>query len=210
MRSRSIAIVACALVAAALLAALYLGNVEKTVPASNRTAGQSVPRSQEGLPIGSFRHAVTQTGEPNASNVSHSFRVELAELRAHLDAHPADTAALARTALLLHGGHVAEEAIEYYERYLAQGGARRDVLLGMAGAAADAKRWEAAERAMVALLDTSPDDAEAMYNLGAVYANRGNYEIARSWWERVRDLGGNPTLAAQAATSLERLPPSSS
>jgi len=198
------------LAVAALLAALYLGNLERTVPTSDRAADSSAPQSQEGLPDGSLRHAAKQTGEPDASNVSHSFRVELAELSAHLDANPGDTAALARTALLLHGGHEAEDAIEYYERYLAEGGARRDVLLGMAGASADAKRWEAAERAMVALLDTSPDDAEAMYNLGAVHANRGNYEIARSWWERVRDLGQDPTLAAKAATSLERLPPSNS
>ena len=210
MRPRSIVIAACAFAAAVLLAALYLGNVEKVAPTSGRTADSSVPRGQEGLPIGSFRHPETQTREPGASNVSHSFRVELADLRAHLDANPGDTAALARTALLLHGGHEAEAAIEYYERYLAEGGARRDVLLGMAGACADAKRWEAAELAMVALLDTSPDDAEAMYNLGAVHANRGNYETARSWWERVRDLGQDPTLAARAATSLERLPSSSS
>jgi len=209
MRPRSIVIAAGAFAAAVLLAALYHGNVEKAAPTSGRTA-DSVPRGQEGLPIGSFRHAATQTSEPGASNVSHSFRVELAELRAHLDANPGDTAALARTALLLHGGHEAEAAIEYYERYLAEGGARRDVLLGMAGACADAKRWEAAELAMVALLDTSPDDAEAMYNLGAVHANRGNYEIARSWWKRVRDLGQDPTLTARAATSLERLPSSSS
>ena len=65
MRPRSIAIAACAFAAAVLLAALYLVNVEESVPTSDRRADSSVPRGQEGLPIGSFRHAATKSGEPD-------------------------------------------------------------------------------------------------------------------------------------------------
>lgn len=207
MRWRRIAMAGCATTAAVLLAAGHLPTNQKAV----RAPHAAVSEATQQLPEGSFRHGEEPMRGPTASNVSHSYRVRLAQSRARVEANPVDTAALATVATLLHSAHEAPEAIEYYERYLAQGGRRRDVLLEMAGACVYAKRWEAAERAMLALLDTSPDDSEAMYNLGAIRANQGDYEAARHWWERVRDRPeANVQLAAKAAASLQRLPPTGS
>ena len=53
-----------------------------------------------------------------------------------------------------------------------------------------------------------PDDPAAMYNAGAIHANRGDYELAESWWERVRVQGTDSGLAELAVASLSRLPTS--
>jgi tetratricopeptide (TPR) repeat protein len=139
------------------------------------------------------------------SNVSAGFHARLESLKLHLAAAPNDTALLIGTARLLDDAHQPGEAITYYERYLAVDPESRQVWLDVANAYAALGRWEKALKATESVLKIKPDDLAAMYNLGAIYANMGSYEEARSWWERVR---GHPdgSLADRAAASLERLP----
>jgi Flp pilus assembly protein TadD len=75
---------------------------------------------------------------------------------------------------------------------------------------ADLENWEAAEGAMASLLEFAPGDPEAMYNLGAIHANRGDYSAARTWWRRVEKQGRDHHLAERAAESLERIAGSTS
>jgi hypothetical protein len=41
-----------------------------------------------------------------------------------------------------------------------------------------------------------------MYNLGAIYANRGNFEEAAAWWQKVKDQTADADLATRAMHSL--------
>ncbi len=142
---------------------------------------------------------------PSKENVSYAFRARLALMRMRLEDAPDDTMLLRRMARMLHDAHQPREAVVYYQRYLALNPSNRQMWLDLAGAHAALKQWDEAIRVSQSLLEISPGDPAAMYNLGAIHANRGNYEAAKSWWEKVRDQRSDETLAFRAAASLQDL-----
>lgn len=145
---------------------------------------------------------------PNRGNVSHGLRVEIAALEARLDSAPGDTAALARLGSLLGRAHQPAAAIPYLERYAAINPGNRELWLQLATSYGDLGNWGMALEVTMATLARWPDDPAAMYNAGAIHANRGDYELAESWWERVRVQGADSGLAELAVASLSRLPTS--
>jgi tetratricopeptide (TPR) repeat protein len=142
---------------------------------------------------------------PDRGNVSHEFRAEVAALEEGLNNATNDTVALARLGSLLHMAHQPAKAIPYLERYTAINQTNREVWLQLATAYGALENWGKALEATMAILASWPDDSEAMYNVGAIYANQGDYEEARRWWERVRDQTTDSALAGTATASLRRL-----
>ena len=144
---------------------------------------------------------------PSKENVNYGFRAELAMLQLRLRREPDDTALLARTARLLQDAHQPREAVVYYQRYLELDPANRRVWLDLASAHAGLGQWDDAEKASLAVLERHPGDAEVMYNLGAIHANKGEYAEARDWWEKVKAQEGDGELASLAEASLLRVEP---
>jgi tetratricopeptide (TPR) repeat protein len=142
---------------------------------------------------------------PDGGNVGHAYRSEVAALEERLDAAPSDTAALARLGSLLQMAHQPAAAIPYLERYTAIDHTSREVGLHLAAAYGALGKWDEALEANMAILGSSPDDPEVMYNIGAIHANQGDYDKARRWWERVRDQEIDSTLAETVTASLHRL-----
>lgn len=142
---------------------------------------------------------------PDRGNVSHEFRVEVAALEEGLNNAPSDTVALARLGSLLHMAHQPAKAIPYLERYTAINQTNREVWFQLVAAYGALENWGKALETTMAILASWPDDPEAMYNVGAIHANQGDYEEARRWWERVRDQGTDSALAGTATASLRRL-----
>ena len=102
--------------------------------------------------------------------------------------------------------HQPAKAIPYLERYTAINQTNREVWLQLVTAYGALDNWGKALEATMAILASWPDDPEAMYNVGAIHANQGDYEEARRWWEKVRDQGTDSALADAATASLRRLP----
>ncbi len=146
--------------------------------------------------------AMPATDNPGKGNVSEDFRNELAALKQLLAVTPDDLTLLGKLAVMHRSAHQPEQAAVYYERYLAIDPANRQMRLDLAQCYAATQRWDAALDASLSLLEINPDDPVAMYNIGAIHANRGDFSEAREWWEKVRRQQIDEQLAAKARESL--------
>jgi tetratricopeptide (TPR) repeat protein len=146
--------------------------------------------------------AAMSATEPGKGNVGEQFHNELAALKQQLAATPDDLTVLGRLAVMHRSAHQPEQAAVYYERYLVIDPANRQMRIDLAQCYAAIQRWDAALEASLSLLDVNPDDPVAMYNIGAIHANRGDLSEARKWWEKVRRQQIDEQLAAKARESL--------
>ena len=142
---------------------------------------------------------------PNKNNVSHGFRVRMARLEKRLKTEPEDTTALYELAALLQDAHRPDSAAVVYERYVRLHPGNRQAWLDLAHCYAEAEQWARAEQTMRGLLERYPDDPSALYNLGAIAANRGAMEAAAQWWRQAKDQQTNPEMATMAADALARI-----
>jgi len=171
------------------------------------------PASREpGLAYGIASHATpgTKAVVSTGKDLSPADSAEVAELERHLRATPTDTSAVGRLAQLLESSHQPEQAARYYRRLLTIDRGSRRAWFGLARVYAALENWEAAEDAIATFLEAVPGDPEAMYHLGVIHANHGDYSSARSLWRKVQQQTGDPLLAKWAAESLERIRGSSS
>jgi len=173
------------------------------------------------LPLSSMEHSVAdntslQVVKGSAvlvtprENVGPAHQREVAAFEQHLKAEPTDTLAIARLAQLFESSRQPEQAARYYRRLLTINRNSRLAWIGLARVYAAVENWEAAEGALATLLEIVPGDPAAMYHLGAIHADRGDYLAARRWWQKVQQQGSDPQLAKRATESLERIGGSSS
>ncbi|MDH4043455.1 MAG: tetratricopeptide repeat protein [Gemmatimonadota bacterium] len=182
--------------AAAVAVAVVVSLRQPSLPSAARSPHPAFAKAADGRP-----EAV-----PDRGNVSHEFRAEVAALEARLTSTPSDTAALVRLGSLLLTAHQPATAIPYLERYTAINPTNWEIWLQLVTAYGALNDWDKALEATMAMLAIWPNDPEAMYNVGAIHANQGEYQEARRWWERVRDQGTDSALANAATASLRRLP----
>ncbi|MDX1530198.1 MAG: tetratricopeptide repeat protein [Rhodothermales bacterium] len=159
----------------------------------------------EPLPSAAAPAAPSAAPAPSAANVDPSFHGQIMALKAQVAQRPDDADALRQLAGLLHDAHQLDEAAAHYARYLALAPNDRQAWLDLANAYGALEAWDDAEAASRRMLERFPNDPSALYNLGAITANAGRYDEARTWWERVRDQQADAALAAQAEGSLRQL-----
>lgn len=147
----------------------------------------------------------TAGASPTREDVRSQFHVDADRLRMRVEKALHDSTLLITLARLLQGAHRPTEAASYYERYVALIPSDRQARLGLASVYAAVAQWEEAKGAMLSLLEVIPDDPAAMYNLGAIDANLGNYQEATAWWRRVSEGGADEALAVKATESLRRI-----
>lgn len=143
--------------------------------------------------------------QPSADNVDQSFMAQVHELEQYLQEHPADTTHLVRIARLYQDGHKPGKAIAYYKRYLDINSQSEQIWLDLASCYGATGDWKGAEEATQQLLDFSPDNVSALYNLGAILANTGRPQQAADQWHRVLKLDTDPEVTKLARQSLKRL-----
>ncbi len=147
----------------------------------------------------------TSAPSPGKANVSEQFHSELAALEQQLASTPDDLSVLGRLAVMHRSAHQPAQAAAYYQRYLDLDPTNRQMRLDLTQSYAAMQRWDDALQASLSLLEISPDDPAAMYNIGAIQANRGDFSEARKWWEKVRSQQVDKPLAAKARESLESI-----
>lgn len=157
--------------------------------------GGSTPEDAEGDALPPSRRPVT---------VPDAYRNQVADLWKTLQKHPHDTGALLRMGQLMQDVGQPSEAANYYERYLQLLPESQPVWLRLANTYGAASDWRRAADASSRMLERFPEDASAMYSLGAALANQGQYDDARGWWEKVL-LADDPVLMGRALRALEQL-----
>jgi len=143
---------------------------------------------------------------PSRENVAPAFSREVTALEQRLAANPADRATLLRLARLQQDAHQPAASAGYYRRYLQQVPADRQAWLDLAAVTAATGDWDGALAATAALLARDSLDPAALFNQGAIHANRGEVAEARHWWSKAAAQTRDPELAQQAAAALRKLP----
>jgi cytochrome c-type biogenesis protein CcmH/NrfG len=136
--------------------------------------------------------------------VPEAYRDQLSGLWSTLEQHPHDTGALLRMGRLMQDVGEPAEAAGYYERYLQLLPESKAVWLRLANTYGAASDWNRSADASFRMMERFPNDAAAMYSLGAALANQGRYDDARGWWEKVL-LADDPVLMGRALRALEQL-----
>jgi tetratricopeptide (TPR) repeat protein len=144
---------------------------------------------------------------PGRDNVAPSYHTGEMKLRARVQADASDTAALAALGRMLQDAHRPAEAIGYYERYTKLAPANRQVWLDLAVMYGELNDWGAAGRAIDAVLERSPGDPVALFDRGAVEANRGDRTSARTWFERAASQATDTSVSRAAREALARISP---
>ena len=137
-------------------------------------------------------------------SVPDAYRDQMTSLWTTLEKHPHDTGALLRMGRLMQDVGEPAEAAGFYERYLQLLPESQAVWLRLANTYGAASDWNRAADASFRMLERFPNDAAAMYSLGAALANQGRYDDARGWWEKVL-LADDPVLMGRALRALEQL-----
>ncbi|MCL4305399.1 tetratricopeptide repeat protein [bacterium] len=103
-----------------------------------------------------------------------------------------------------------EKAIEFYREFLKTDTTEDGwlVRLDISRSLAALGRDNEAITELKDILKDHPGDPGALYNLGAIEANRGNHDVARDAWSELIRLHPSDTLATYAQKALPRLKPS--
>lgn len=103
-----------------------------------------------------------------------------------------------------------EKAIEFYRTFLKDDTTSDGwlVRLDISRALSALSRTDEAISELKTLLKDHPGHAGALYNLGAIEANRGDHESARNHWNELIELHPQDTLAVYARGALPKLKPS--
>jgi len=100
-----------------------------------------------------------------------------------------------------------DEAIKYYREFLKADTSANgyEVRLDLARALFEQKKADEAKAEISKLLKDHPNHPSALYNLGAMEANLGNFEAAHKAWELLIKTHPEDTLATFAKSSLPML-----
>jgi tetratricopeptide (TPR) repeat protein len=100
-----------------------------------------------------------------------------------------------------------QKAIEFYRKFLQidTSATGWEVRLDISRALSAMQRNQEAVAELQWILERHPDNAGALYNLGAIEANSGHYSLARKAWEQLIAKHPQDTLAQYASASLPKL-----
>ncbi len=142
---------------------------------------------------------------PGKDNVSSEVKRHLEMLKKEVEENPKDTLKMREYADFLSAAHQPDEAIIYYNNILNVNPKRSDVLFSLAYIYFNKKDYDKAEGLVNKILLYEPDNAEAMYNLGAIAASNGDKQKARTQWEKLIKNYPGSNASKLAESSLKKL-----
>ena len=142
---------------------------------------------------------------PSKSNVSSEVFRKMEMLKKDVEANPGDTAKMKAYADFLAAAHRPEDALTYYEKILNVDSKRNDVLFSLALIYYNQQNLDKAEEYTNLILKNDENNTQAMYNLGAIAASKGEKERARKIWNKLVTDYPNDEVTQLAKSSLEKL-----
>jgi Flp pilus assembly protein TadD len=143
--------------------------------------------------------------DPDPDQLRASFEERVRMLESQLRDRPDDQDLLLTLARLLHDGHRSDEAVRRYRQAIAMDPGDPQPYYDLAAIHAESRDWPSAAAALQGLLDLAPDDAIALYDMGAIRANEGRIADARQSFEAARAVTTDGALLARIAEALARL-----
>jgi cytochrome c-type biogenesis protein CcmH/NrfG len=143
--------------------------------------------------------------EPSKENVSKQVQERINHLKDIVAKQPSDSRSSIELARTLQDGHDMQGALKYYEIGLRADPrnieARVDYSLCLYQAGKEQEAF--VQNAVVLQQDAS--NVQALYNIGAVYANRGMNDSAAYYWRSLIAAHPNDDLAQKATQNLKQL-----
>jgi Flp pilus assembly protein TadD len=164
-----------------------------------------VMQREEGSPEQPAQREAALAPEPSKENVSGVVREKIEHLREVVARNPRDTRSAFELARLLQDGHDLAGAITYYELGLKTAGKDTNARIDYSLCLYQSGREEEALAQNRIVLRLDGTNAKALYNLGALHANRGTVDSARFYWRSLRELHPNEELSRAAEKNLEEL-----
>jgi tetratricopeptide (TPR) repeat protein len=143
----------------------------------------------------------TQAAAPAPPNAAH----EKATLEEQLKKNPGHTPVLLRLAQLATEQSQPAEARKHLDAILKAEPANTEALLELGRACYELNDVDCATKATEKILAVDPGHADALYNLGAIYANLGQNQRARQYWERAAQKADSSESGKKAAAALKQL-----
>jgi cytochrome c-type biogenesis protein CcmH/NrfG len=158
------------------------------------------------LPLTASKLPVSPTSpEPSKDNVGKQVQERINHLKEVVAKKPSDARSSIELARTLQDGHDLQGALKYYALGLNADPrnleARVDYSLCLYQAGKEQEAF--AQNALVLRQDAS--NVQALYNLGAIYANRGMNDSAAYYWRSLISAHPHDDLAQKATQNLKQL-----
>ena len=191
-------------IVAAVVALIIISNIGNTQSTSNNPTNQITGKQ---MPEDEIHKGIQNptSPPPSSQNVSESFKHELNSLKKEAEQNPNDTVTLRKYADLLVASHKPQESIELYERILKKNPKRIDILFSLAFVYYNSGNFKNAEDETNKILHYDNQNIQALYNLGAIEASKGNNEDAKRIWSKLLNDFPNSELANMTRESLNKL-----
>lgn len=144
-------------------------------------------------------------GDPSKSNVSPDVYKKMDMLKKEVEANPDDTSKMRVYAEFMAAAHRQDEAIVYYQKILNVDPKRNDILFNLSIIYYTGQDYDKAEEYTRQILKNDKNNTQAMYNLGAIAASKGQKERARNIWNELISKYPGDETAELAKSSLEKL-----
>lgn len=167
----------------------------------------SMLKNERQIPNDSIHSIFKNPGSisPNKENVSPEFKRKLEELRTKSERNPKNIDILKEYADLLASAHKQDEALKIYDRILKINPKHKEVLFTMAYIYYSRQDFTEAEIFTNKILALDSKDHQALYNLGAINAAKGNKSKAKEIWENLIKNQPHTSSAELAKTSILKL-----
>jgi len=142
---------------------------------------------------------------PTKDNVSEGFKHELNALENQFKMNPNDTSVLRQYADLLAVSHKQDESIPLYEKILKKNPKRSDILFSLSFIYYNKGDFFNAEEMTKKILIYDKNNTQALYNIGAIAASRGDSQKAREVWNKLIAEFPTSESSVLAKESLSKL-----
>ncbi len=144
-------------------------------------------------------------GNPSKGNVSQEVYQKMDQLKKEVEANPRDTVKMREYADFMAAAHSPDEAITYYEKILKVNPKRNDILFDLSMIWFTKQDYDKAEGYTDQILKNDRSNTQAMYNLGAIAASKGEKERAKEIWKKLVSEYPGDEAAELAKSSLDKL-----
>lgn len=137
--------------------------------------------------------------------VTPEFKAKIASLKSEIEANPQDTTKIKELANLLVAGHNPIEAIIYYEKLLKLNPQSLDTYFALSDIYYERQEYDRTLELTKKIIELTPSDERAYYNLGAVKASMNEISEAKRIWNEVIAKFPGTESAKLAADALNRI-----
>jgi len=163
------------------------------------------PITSEKIPNDDLHKNMGKGTPPSKDNVIAGIRQKMESLKTDVEKNPSDTAKIRQYADLLSEGHGQAEAIKYYEMILKKGPKRTDILQALGYLYYMQQNLNQAETYIARAYALDKNNFQALFNLGAIAATKGDNEKAKKIWNEIIAKRPNTDVAKLAQDGIRQL-----